>query len=75
MQFDVILNIAVAIVTHPPLFGSAVRFSHVEEQGQCIVYNKVKASAIAQIGFLTKREIVQLQGKGVYVAGFTRIWR
>ena len=66
MQFDVVANVAVTIVAFPPLFWSAVRFSHVENQAECVVDNEVKASTIAQIRVLTKREVVQLQGKGVY---------
>jgi hypothetical protein len=32
MQFDVVANIAVAIVAHPALFGSAVCFSYIQQQ-------------------------------------------
>lgn len=54
MQFDVVANVTVTIVAHPSLLGSAVCFSDVEEQGVCVVDDKIEASTIAPIGFLTK---------------------
>ena len=73
MQFNVIFNIAVAIVAHPPLFGSALCFSHIQNQWKFVIYDEVETSTIAQIRFLTKGEIVQLQGKRVYIVGVTGI--
>ena len=73
MQFDVVARVAVAIVAHPPLFWSAVCFSYIQQQWKRIINDKVETSAIAPIRFLTKREVVQLQGKGVYVVGVTGI--
>jgi len=72
MQFDIVANVAVTIVGPPPLFWSAVCFSYIQQQWK-LIDNKVEASAIAQIWALTKGEIVQLQGKGVYVVGITGI--
>ncbi len=60
-------------MVHPSLLRSAVCFSHIQQQWKCIIDNELEASAIAQIRFLTKREVVQLQGKGVYVVGVTGI--
>ena len=54
MQFDVIANVAVTIVAHPSLFGSALCFSHVEEQWKRIINHKIETSAIAQIRFLAE---------------------
>ncbi len=72
MQFDVVGNVAMAVVVRPSLLRSTVCFSHVEEQWKR-VYNEVETSAIAPIGFLAKREVVQFQGKGVYAVGFAGI--
>ena len=69
MQFDVIFNVAVTIVAHPPLLRGAVRFSDVQQQRERVVDNEVEASAIAPIRFVAKREVVKLQGKGVYAVG------
>lgn len=73
MQFNVIFNIAMTIMVHPSLLRSTVCFPYVEEQWKRIVYNEVEASAIAPIRFFTKREVVHLQSKGVYVVGVTGI--
>ncbi len=72
MQFDVVGNVAMAVVVRPPLFWSAVCFSYIQQQWKRID-DKVETSAIAQIRFLTKGEIVQLQGKRVYIVGVTGI--
>jgi len=34
MKFDLVGNVAMAIMAHLPLFGSAVRFSHIQQQGK-----------------------------------------
>jgi hypothetical protein len=49
VQFDIVANVAVTIVGHPPLFWSAVRFSYIQQQWKHIIDDKVEASAIAQI--------------------------
>ena len=66
MKFDIIANVAVTIVARPSLFGSALCFSYIEQQGKRVIYDEIEASAIAKIRVLTKREVVQWQGKGVY---------
>jgi hypothetical protein len=53
VQFDVVGNVVMAVVARPPLFWSAVCFSYIQQQGKR-VYNKVKASAIAQIRAIAK---------------------
>ena len=73
MQFDVVGNVAVAIVAYPSLLGSALCFSYIQQQWKRVVDNEVEASAIAPIRFLTEREIVQLQGKRVNAIGITGI--
>ena len=54
MQFDVVANVAVTIVVHPSLLGSAVSFSYIQQQGEFVVDNEVEASTIAPIRFFTK---------------------
>jgi hypothetical protein len=54
MKFDVIANVAVTIVAHPSLFGSALCLSHIQQQWKRIIYGEIETSAIAQIRVLTK---------------------
>ncbi|MCC3580339.1 MAG: hypothetical protein JGK19_21420 [Microcoleus sp. PH2017_32_RDM_D_A] len=54
VQSDVIFNVFMTIVAHPPLFWSALRFSDVQQQRERVIDNEVEASAIARIGSIAK---------------------
>jgi hypothetical protein len=66
MQFNVVANVTVTIMAHPPLFWSAVPFSYIQQQWTRIIDDKVETRASAPIWALAEGKIVQFQGKGVY---------
>jgi hypothetical protein len=60
VQSDVIFNVFMTIVAHPPLFWSALRFSDVQQQRERVIDNEVEASAIARIGSIAKWKVLIL---------------